>query len=259
MQTPAATCCFSAILAVLATVGPGASLSVGADKDDKPKQLPAEAVRAWAGAGANVGWMIDLPPKPTGGYQYWEPYRENAEAGALPAFRFHVKEGDLAKLPDPGVPFGIDLHCWSGTDADLKTLARFKCLHSLNVGGALLLTDAGLRELTALKNLRGLYLFYAPITDAGLKHIAALSDLQALDLSNSQVTGPGLKELAGLKKLQGLNLGDTHVTDAGSKELAALKSLQRLNLRRTKVTPAGIAALEKQLPKCKILSGDDAD
>jgi hypothetical protein len=36
-----------------------------------------------------------------------------------------------------------------------------------------------------------------------------------------------------------------------------MTGLQWLNLRGTKATPAGVAAVEKALPKCEILSGDD--
>jgi hypothetical protein len=241
-------------LAVVAGVCPGGE----ADKKDAPKPLPPEVVRAWRDAGATVGWMKDLPAKPVGGYEYWVPWRDQGEPGAVPAFRCpREKEEALAKLADPGVPFGLDLHCWSGRDAELKRFAGLKSLHSLNIGGALLLTDAGLKELAPLKNLHGLYLFYAHVTDAGLKHLAALTELRALDLSNTQVTDAGLKELAGLRNLQALNLGQTAVTDAGLKDLAALKSLRELNLHRTKVTAAGVAALQKALPACKIVSGDD--
>jgi hypothetical protein len=247
-----------AALAVLASSGLGVIVSADPDKTDAPKPLPQEIVKAWRDAGANVGWMKDVPPQPTGGNDYWEPFREKVEPGAMLAFRFHPeKEGVLTKLPDPGVAFGLDLHCWPGKDAEVKELAGLKSLQSLNIGGSLLLTDAGLKELAGLKNLRGLYLFYAPVTDAGLKELAGLKNLQALDLSHTQVTDAGLKELAGLKSLQALNLGWTKVTDAGLNALAGVKSLEWLNLDRTGVTARGVAALQKELPKCKIMIGGD--
>src|SRR5437762_2926247 len=114
-----------AVLAALASFGPGIGPGVGADPDDAPKPLPPAAVKSWRAAGAVAGWMIDVPPRPTGGYEYWEPFREEAEPVAVPAFRFSQpqKEGALAGLPDPGVAFGLDLHCWSGDDARLKEFA----------------------------------------------------------------------------------------------------------------------------------------
>jgi uncharacterized protein (TIGR03067 family) len=199
-------------------------------EDKKAEQpLPADIVKAWRDAGAKIGWMKDVPPKAAGGYGYWQPFREKGEAGAAPAFKLHAQgKGVLAKLPDPGVVFGLDLHCWSGQDADLKELAGLKNLQSLNIGGALLLKGPGLKELAGLKNLRALYVFYSSVTDAGLKELTDLKGLQVLDLSSTRVTGDGLKELTGLK------------------------SLQYLNLRHTEVTAAGVAALQKELPACKI-------
>src|SRR5436190_13940062 len=98
--------CHPAVLAVLAILAPGVRPGAGADEKDAPRPLPPEVVKAWRDAGAGVGWMKDVPPRPTGGYEFWEPYREKVEPGAVPAFRFHLdKEGVVAKLPDPGVAF----------------------------------------------------------------------------------------------------------------------------------------------------------
>jgi internalin A len=242
------------VLAVLTSCVLGVSGGVEAEKNEAPRPLPPEIVKAWCDAGAKVGWMIDAPPKPQGGYEFWEPWREEVEPGTVPAFKFHPEKGDvLANLPDPGAPFGLDFHCSAVTASWLKKLARLKGLQSLNIGGSLSLTDAGLKELAELKNLQALYLFYTRVTDAGLKELAGLKNLQALDLVSTRVTDAGLKELAELKSLQALNLGQTQVTDAGLKDLGRLKSLQWLNLRRTKVTAAGVAALQKELPACKIV------
>jgi hypothetical protein len=247
-----------AVVAGLAAIGPGVCPGGEPEKGDAPRPLPPEVVQAWREAGAAVGWMKDVPAKATGGYEYWAPWRDQPVPGSVPAFRFpDAKPAALAKLADPGVPFGLDLHCWSGQDAELKEFAGLKSLQSLNVGGALLLTDAGLKHLAGLKNLHGLYLFYAHVTDAGLKDLAPLTELRALDLSHTQVTDAGLKELAAFKNLQALNLGQTAVTDAGLKDLAGLKGLRQLNLQRTKVTATGVGALKKELPACQILIRDD--
>ena len=63
------------------------------------------------------------------------------------------------------------------------------------------------------------------VTDAGLKELAALKSLTALNLGHTKVTDPGLKELAPLKNLKILSLFKTKVTDAGLKELAPLENL----------------------------------
>ena len=226
----------------------------GAEDDKLPKPLPPEVVKAWCDAGAIAGWMKDLPPKPSGGYAFWSPWRKIAEAGAMPAFKFHPEKEDvLAELPDPGVPFGIDFHCSPVKGSWLKKLARFKSLQLLNAGGSLILRDAELEEVAGLTNLRALYLFYSPVTDAGLKHLAGLTKLESLDLSSTRVSDAGLKQLAGLKHLRALNLSRTRVTDAGLKTLAGLKGLLWLDLCGTEATATGVAALQKELPACRIV------
>ena len=54
------------------------------------------------------------------------------------------------------------------------------------------------------------------MTDAGLKELAAIKSLQSLDLSFTEVTDAGLKELAGLKSLQNLGSRRTQVTGVGA-------------------------------------------
>ena len=46
------------------------------------------------------------------------------------------------------------------------------------------MTDAGLKDLAALKGLKTLNLALNAVTDAGLKELAALKGLQTLDLSD---------------------------------------------------------------------------
>jgi hypothetical protein len=63
----------------------------------------------------------------------------------------------------------------------------------------------------------------------------------------------GLKHLAGLKKLNDLNLSHTPVTDQGLEQLKGLTNLKELHLSFTRVTADGVKALQKALPKCKIV------
>jgi hypothetical protein len=116
-----------------------------------------------------------------------------------------------------------------------------------------IMTDAGLKHLVGLKQLRELYLRTTQVTDAGLKHLAGLKYLQTLALDETKVTDAGLKHLAALKQLRVLNLSDTELTDAGLKELAGFKQLRKLYLSGTEVTDKGKADLKKSLPKLKIL------
>src|SRR5205807_947751 len=63
-------------------------------------------------------------------------------------------------------------------------------------------------------------------TDAHMKEITGLTELRTLDISGTKVTDMGLKELSGFKQLQTLDLSGAMMTDAGLKELATLKLLR---------------------------------
>jgi hypothetical protein len=206
-----------------------------AGPDQQPKPLPEKVVQTWLAAGAEVGWLRPDPSgylkRATGADVGWRRVEDSfgylmfvkadyGKAGYVAAFRFSdFEKRDLAKLPDPGQPFGLDLGRSDVSDEGLKGLAELKSLQSLDLGFNLSLTDEGLKELAGLKNL------------------------QSLDLgANLSLTNAALKQLAGLKNLHSLNLGITYVSDVGLKELAGLKSLQSLNLSNTQVTAAGLRA-----------------
>jgi hypothetical protein len=228
-----------AVVALLATCGLGVVANAQPEPKAAPKALSPQVVKAWRAAGFALGWMKDLPPQ-SDTWGLWQPWREKGEAGAIPAFSSPIGEdvrGVLSKLPDPGTAFGLDFHCGSDAGVTLKEFAKLTNLQSLNIGavrsGHRRKAYEDLKDLAGLTNLRALYLFYMPVTDADLKHIAGLKHLQVLDLSATKVSGAGIKALAGLKDLRWLNLSTPGVTaDA-------------------------MAALQKELPKCKIVTYDD--
>ncbi len=95
-------------------------------------------------------------------------------------------------------------------------------------------------------------LYGAQVTDARLKHLEGLTQLRTLTLSLTKVDDSGLQHLRGMSQLQRLSLTSTPITDAGLKHLKGLTQLQSLNLRRTQVTEAGVKELQKALPNCNI-------
>ncbi len=195
-------------------------------------------VADWKKAGAEVGWMRD---DEFGGARFLPENQGGADD--LPALRFsHWKEGVLAKLPTPPRAFGLYLHNTKVTDAGLKELAALKSLRALGLGGTEV-TDAGLNELAPLNSLQSLSVDNTKVTDAGLKELAGLENLRALDLRFTKVTDAGLKEVAGLRGLQSLSLYGTKVTDARLKRLAVLPNLRALNVGGTEVTDAGLKDL----------------
>jgi hypothetical protein len=146
-----------------------------------PPPFPPKIAAAWIKEGAEVGWMRRTP---TDRAEVWAFLPETGgKAGDLPAFRFERwPVGRVAKLPAPASAFGL-------------------CVHLTKI------TDAGLKELSGLKNLQALDAAKTPVTGAGLTELAGLERLQELDLTDSGVTLTGLKHLAGLSQLRTLSIG----------------------------------------------------
>src|SRR5580700_9052173 len=134
-------------LAVLASCGLELFAGADADKKESAKPLPRETLKAWRGIGANVGWMkMDLGDnRPT--------FQVEGQNKGIVVFQFNEwQEGVLAKMPDPGAPFGLCLNLTKITDEGLTELAGLKSLQALYLAGTEV-TDAGLKELAGRKSL----------------------------------------------------------------------------------------------------------
>jgi hypothetical protein len=115
-----------------------------------PSPLPMEVVAAWTKAGAIVGWM------PAGQYGAAGFYgSDRGEEGQVPAFLFQTWTDDVVcKLPNPQRAFGMQLEGTEVGDAGLEELSGLKELQTLNLMNTRV-TDAGLSRLTGLKGLQG--------------------------------------------------------------------------------------------------------
>ena len=132
------------IVTVALALGLCSAIGRADEKQDGPKPLPPEIVKAWTDAGARVGWMD----------RFMHFHEGQGEKGEAPAFRFDGwTAGIVAKLPSPQAAFGLDLNSSRVTDAQLKELAALKNLQSLNLF-CTNVTDAGLKELAGLKRLQ---------------------------------------------------------------------------------------------------------
>ena len=69
---------------------------------------------------------------------------------------------------------------------------------------------------------------FVRITDAGLKEVAKLEQLKSLRIEGTQISDSGLKEVAKLKHLTGLNLAGTKVTKPAVADLK--KALPKLKI-----------------------------
>jgi hypothetical protein len=114
-------------------------------------------------------------------------------------------------------------------------------------------TDAALRHVESLHQLRRLYIHGARVTDAGMVNLKGLEQLKSLTLSHVMVTDSGLVHLQGLTQLKTLTIEEAPITDVGLTHLQGLTQLQGLVLSNTQVTDTGVQELQKALPKLMIL------
>ena len=135
------------------------------------------------------------------------------------------------------------------TDEALGYVASITTLTELNLGDAWV-TDAGLKALSKLKNLRRLQLGWTrDVGDAGLPLLLPCANLEFLGLGGTKVTDAGLPVLAKLPRLKELHLQGTAVTDAGFQSLAAVKSLSTVQLgKKSKVSAGAVDRLRKARP-----------
>jgi hypothetical protein len=107
-------------------------------------------------------------------------------------------------------------------------------------------TDAGLKGLGGLKNLRKLHLEKTAAGDDGVASLKSLGELTYLNLYSTKVTDKGLAVLGGLKKLKAVYLWQTAVTDAGAAELA--KAVPGLYINRGIDPPAKVVEIAAPTP-----------
>ena len=102
------------------------------------------------------------------------------------------------------------------------------------------------RELTDVVVLQ---MANSDVTDATLRLLGGLDQLRELDLNNTQVTDAGLALLAQLPALQRLRLANTRITDAGFRQhLAGMRRLRELDVRGTQVDSETVDAWRRAQP-----------
>jgi len=138
------------------------------------------------------------------------------------------------------------------TDAALKHLKGLAELKSVGIAGTRV-TDAGLVHLKGMTGLEDVNVADTQITDAGLEHLKGMTNLRTLFLLGTQVTDVGLEHLKGMTNLHTLYLQGTQVTDDGLEHLKGLTSLRELYLNSTQVTDAGVNELKKALPNVTVI------
>jgi len=143
--------------------------------------------------------------------------------------------------------------------AGLRYLNSLKKLEKLNLG-YLELDEKSLPQLKNLSSLKDLDLGNCGLKDTAIKSISGIAPLHILSLrSNKHLSDKKLGQLSSLKKLWNINLADTNVSSNVGKELKSFPSLRMLKLGGGKAAPLDVAAIQKQLPGCRIVLVDNKD
>ena len=140
------------------------------------------------------------------------------------------------------------------TDEALGHVAAIGTLTDLNLGDAWI-TNAGLKEVSKLKNLRRLQLGWTrDVGDAGLPHLVPCARLEFLGLGGTKVTDAGLPVLAKLPALRELHLTGTALTDDGLLALAAVRALATVQIgKKSNISARGIERLRKARPDVTVV------
>lgn len=136
-------------------------------------------------------------------------------------------------------------------EAEFKQIGQLKSLKTLTLYGSCKgLTDATLVHLAGLTALEELGTDGIQVTDAGLKHLAALPNLRSaaffhIAFPDKGFTGAGFAAFKTLPKLERLTIAGTPFNDAGMAAVAQLTQLKEFRTWHTFQTQAGNAHLLK--------------
>lgn len=163
-----------------------------------------------------------------------------------------------------GVPTleALDIGWAQITDTGLEHLTALTNLRRLTFGGNKL-TDTALDFLRQMPQIEYLDLggqqrtdsglWSLALTDAGMRTIGSVTELRELRLEGRNVTARGIEALRGAAKLERLNLqGCKRVKDDAVPVLAGMKGLKVLDLKDSGVSEAGVARIRAALSGCVV-------
>ncbi|HUU18683.1 MAG TPA: hypothetical protein VMW72_16155 [Sedimentisphaerales bacterium] len=133
------------------------------------------------------------------------------------------------------------------TNEQMKYLKPLRALRALELSNEFSIGNAG---MAALKDLPALEYLDCDTgtTDAGLKHLGQLPNLRWLRIRTGKIYGPGLSELVNLPRLERLCIwGTSPISDRHIKYLEGLTQLKSLTLWGTcdSLTDASLASIGK--------------
>lgn len=118
--------------------------------------------------------------------------------------------------------------------------------------------DANMKLLNKLATqIVWLKLSGTKITDAGIKEISACKNLVRLNIEGTAVTNNSIATLKQLPNLEYLNIVGTKIDDNGLEELASTKPLKNIYCWQTGVTQKGVEELHKINPGIRVNVGGE--
>jgi hypothetical protein len=141
------------------------------------------------------------------------------------------------------------------TDDVLARIADLDHVTVLELGGSKRLTDAGLRHLARMPQLRHLDVSGTAITDVGLDVLRALPELRRFSAAGTRVTDAGVALLSGCHHLEHIDVAWTATGDGALRALAGKTNLSHLKTGNG-VTDAGIPLLH-EIPIFKTWRGGE--
>lgn len=155
--------------------------------------------------------------------------------------------GGTAAKDATGRITAIDFRASWVSDADLRKLARFPALTSLNLS-LTRVTDQGMQELRNVPGIVDLDLRFAEfVTDEGIAAIKNWKHLKRLVLHGTKVSDTALDHIAGITTLETLDVGSVMLTDVSLERLTVLPNLKALSIGGNELGDAGLQAL-RQMP-----------
>ena len=224
-------------------------LSIGLIAVVVPAERQRQAVEELQAAGATVAYEYAygsgyrsikaiVPPGPS-----WQrrKYSIHYFVDVRAVWDFHGELSALRRLADLPQLEVLILDGKSLSDAELRHLRGLSQLKILEINHSPI--DGSGLDLANLRHLEELSLFQTSLNDAGAQRLEGLDQLCSLDISGTKITDQALVSLSRLKRLQSLDLSNTALSDAGLPRLAETPRLEVLCLANTQVTDAGLVWL----------------
>ena len=132
------------------------------------------------------------------------------------------------------------------TDTMLEKVAAATELESLDLSGNPI-SDAGIKTLSGLRQLRYLSLDRTAISNASGASIGKLPLLEELDVTSTAITDEWVNEVSSAQHLVALWLAGTRVSDLSVPSLMEMPALKQLDVRKSKITQSGLKNLQQKV------------